>query len=249
MSNQIKRTDILGCAIDVTDLKQALQAIETAIIEKKPTQVLTLNAEIVYQCQHDADLKASLGKADLITPDGIGVVWALRRAGYHVPGRVTGVELTEALADMAGRHGWRVFLFGAQPGVADEVAVIWQQKYAGIVIAGTRNGYFADSEMPAIMDSIREAGPDVLLVALGAPRQDVWIADNLQDLGVPVCIGVGGTFDVLSGRVKRAPRGWRRLGLEWLYRLISEPSRYKRQLALPKFAMLVLLHGGRKRSS
>ncbi|MGI6551245.1 MAG: WecB/TagA/CpsF family glycosyltransferase [Syntrophomonadales bacterium] len=240
---RLEQTEVLGCRLDIVDMPKALQVIEDAIQKRELSQVITLNAEMIYRAQHNQQLRDIYSQARLVTPDGIGVVWALRRAGWEISRRVTGVGLTLEILGLAREKNWRIFLLGAEPGVAQEVARKLAAAEDSLEIAGVHHGYFADEESPTIIDLIRAARPDILLVGLGAPRQDIWIAQHLDELQVPVCIGVGGTFDVLAGKVRRAPRIWRRLGLEWLYRLISEPKRIKRQLALPRFAWLVLRQG------
>ncbi len=240
MSLVYERAEILGCRLDVIDMAGALQVVQDAIGSREPSQIITLNAEMVYRAQHDRRLIDLYSKARLVTPDGIGVVWALRRAGWQIAGRVTGIGLTLRILDMAREKNWRIFLLGGEPGIAEQAARKLAASDKPLTVVGVHHGYFHDQESPRIIEQVRAARPDVLLVGLGAPRQDIWIANHLQALGVPVCIGVGGTLDVLAGKAKRAPRVWRRLGLEWLYRLVNEPSRIKRQMALPKFAWLVL---------
>ncbi len=240
MSLVCERAEILGCRLDVVDMAEALQVVEDSIQRREPSQIITLNAEMVYRAQHDPRLIDLYSRARLVTPDGIGVVWALRRAGWKISRRVTGIGLTLKILDRAREKNWRVFLLGGEPGIAEEAARRLAESDRPLIVAGVHHGYFPDNESPRIIEQVRAARPDVLLVGLGAPRQDIWIAAHLEALGVPVCIGVGGTLDVLAGKTKRAPRVWRRLGLEWLFRLINEPSRIKRQLALPKFAWLVL---------
>lgn len=248
MSLSHEQTAILGCRLDIVDMAGALKVIEGAIQNRELSQVITLNAEMIYRAQNDRQLRDIYSQARLVTPDGIGVVWALRRAGWQITRRVTGIGLTLKILDLAGERNWRVFLLGAEPGVAEEVARKLASSENPPEIAGTHHGYFTDEESSNIIELIRKVRPDILLVGLGAPRQDIWIAAHLEELMVPVCIGVGGTFDVLAGKVRRAPRVWRRLGLEWLFRLLSEPSRIKRQLVLPRFAWLVIKQGRKRKT-
>ncbi|MGE5421791.1 MAG: WecB/TagA/CpsF family glycosyltransferase [Ignavibacteriales bacterium] len=247
MTIQNETTTLLGCKIDLVNMEGALTAIEDAISQRQPSQVVTLNAEMIYVAQKDQALREVYSRARLVTADGIGVVWALRHIGHSNVERVTGIDLTTELLNKAAGNGWKLFLFGAKPGVVDSLAAILSQRYPGLIIAGTQHGYFKEADSPEIVAQIKACNADILLVALGAPKQDFWISEYLGDMMVPVCIGVGGTFDVLSGRAERAPAVWQRLGMEWLYRLLKEPSRWRRQLALPKFAWMVILHG--KKSS
>ncbi|MGE5405457.1 MAG: WecB/TagA/CpsF family glycosyltransferase [Candidatus Saccharibacteria bacterium] len=245
MPKQIISTEVLGCRVDVVDMAQAVQTVETAIHNRTPLNIVTLNAEMIYQAQNDRDLMRLYAQAGLVTPDGIGTVWALRRQGYAAAERVTGIDLSDRIIQLAVIRNWGIFLLGGQPSVADKAAEALQIDYPGLRIVGTHHGYFPENNDKAIVEQIRQARPEVLLAALGAPKQDYWIEKYLAELEVPVCIGIGGSLDVWSGNTKRAPAFWQRAGLEWLYRLISEPSRIKRQIVLPMFAFKVLVNGKR----
>jgi len=237
---------ILGARVDGVTAEEALEKIERYIASGEPRHVVTLNAEILYRAYREPELLRVINEAHLVTPDGVGIVWAAKRLGRPVSERVTGIDLMLALAQKAAGKGWRIFLYGAAPGIADRAAENLKKKYPGLKIAGTSHGYLEKSEEKQLIDRIKETKPDILFVALGAPKQEFWIRKNLISLGVPVCIGVGGSFDVIAGKVKRAP-GWvRRAKLEWLYRLVQEPKRYKRMLALPGFVALVLREGRKK---
>lgn len=236
-----RQANILGCRVDLVSLNQALEEIKTLLRDKKPSaQIITINAEIVYEANRDSKLKAVINDAHMVTPDGIGVVWAAGQLGYKPQGRVTGIELLEAVCREGAKQGWKLFFFGSAPGVAEQAAVNLGKKYPGLKIVGNINGYFGPQDTADIIAAIKERAPDILLVGLGAPRQEYWINDYKEQLQIPVCIGIGGSFDVIAGNKKRAPAFMIKLNLEWLYRLISEPSRIKRQLALPKFVLLIL---------
>ncbi|MGE5416738.1 MAG: WecB/TagA/CpsF family glycosyltransferase [Acidobacteriota bacterium] len=243
MPKQIISTEVLGCRVDVVDMTQAMQSVETAIVNRTPLNIVTLNAEMIYQAQASKDLMRLYAQAGLVTPDGIGTVWALRRQGHEVKERVTGIDLSDRIIQLAALQNWGIYLLGGQPGVADIATNVLRENNPGLRIVGTHHGFFSENDDKVIVEQIRQAQPDVLLVALGAPKQDYWIEKYLADLEVPVCIGVGGSLDVWSGNVKRAPAFWRRSGLEWLYRLVSEPSRIKRQIVLPLFAAKVIMQG------
>ncbi|MGZ3584431.1 MAG: WecB/TagA/CpsF family glycosyltransferase, partial [Ktedonobacterales bacterium] len=172
--------------------------------------------------------------------DGAGVVWAARLGGATLRGRVTGIDLLDACAQVAAERGYRLFLLGAAEGVARQAAERLEARYPGLRIAGTFAGSPAAAEQGDICAHIREAGGDIVFVAYGAPAQELWIARTRGDLGAAVAIGVGGAFDFVAGRVPRAPSWMRHLGLEWLYRLWREPWRWRRMLALPRFAVAVL---------
>lgn len=234
------RTHVLGFPVDPLSAAEAVDRVAAAIREGQALQVVTLNAEMAMQGLADPELGAILAHAGLVLPDGSGVVWAIRRQGQPVA-KLAGVDFLGHVAQYCAREGKRLFLFGAAEGVADEAAAELKARYAGLAIAGTMSGFFTADEEPAVMERLRAAQPDVLLVALGVPRQEKWIARHQAELGVPVAMGVGGSFDVLANRVKRAPAGFQRLHLEWLYRLIQEPWRWKRMgSTLPRFAWRVM---------
>lgn len=234
------RIDILGCQIDKVNMDQALAFIEKRINESIPSHIITVNAEIVYQAHKDQQLREVINSASLNTPDGIGIVWAARQLGVTLKERVTGIDLLDRICSIASARGWKVFFLGAAPGVAEQATDRLLAKYPGLDIVGTENGYFKEEEEKAVIAKIKALSPHILFIGLGAPKQEYFIRRNLKLLGVPVCIGVGGSFDVVAGIKKRAPKLFIKLNLEWLYRLLAEPSRFKRQLALPRFAWLVL---------
>lgn len=240
------KADILGAFVDIVNTGQALQKIKELGRDGQPSHVITLNAEIVYQAQEDPDLLRIINEADLVTPDGIGIVWAGRKLGYPFHERVTGIDLLYQLCSEAAKEGWRVYLLGAAPGVAEEAGRKLCTAYPGLHICGCHDGYFSEQEMDALTAEIRDTQPDILFVALGAPKQEFWIKQYKQQLNVPVSIGVGGSFDVVAGIKERAPQWVINANLEWLYRLSKEPSRFKRQLALPKFAWLIVKKKYRK---
>ena len=234
------KVNLLDAAIDALDIPQTVESITGFIKSGKPHLIITLNPEFLYQAQSQKYLLDLIHRADLVTPDGVGIVWACGVAGCPVPERVTGIDLLLCLTERAAREGWRVFLLGSAPGVAAEAAEKLVEKYPGLQIAGTYHGYFKAEEEKDLMDRIKESKSDLLFVALGAPRQELWIDANMKDLKVPVAMGIGGSLDVIAGRVPRAPLWLQHLRLEWLGRLIREPSRWRRMMVLPKFALLVI---------
>lgn len=234
------KVELLGSLIDIVNMDMALDMANSFIRKKQKAHIITLNAEIVYMARNDMHLREIINGADLVTPDGIGIVWAARKKGYNVKERVTGIDMIYGLCNLAVAEGYSIYLLGASPGVAEQAAAELQSLYPSLKIAGTRDGYFTDIEIRQVITGIKEASPDILLVALGAPYQEYWISQYKEELGVPLCIGVGGSFDVIAGVKKRAPEIMIKLNLEWLYRLLSEPSRIKRQIALPRFVLAVL---------
>lgn len=231
---------ILNVRVDKVDMMAALCSIDSFIKEETFHHVITLNAEIIYQAQFNPELKELINGADLVTPDGAGIVWAAGYLGEPVTERVTGIDLMDRVCQQAHLNGWKIFLLGGAPGVADEAARKLQEAYPNICIAGTQHGYFSGLEEKDVLEKVQSAAPDILFVALGAPRQEFWIRKNRDRLPVKVAVGVGGSFDVIAGRVKRAPLWMQKMKLEWLARLIKEPWRAKRMLSLPKFVLLVM---------
>lgn len=234
---------VLGCRIDPLSMSATLDRVEGFIEQADPKEsshIITLNAEIAYQAHYDPALRELINRARMVTPDGIGIVWGARQLGLDVPERVTGIDLMERICERAALRGWKIYLLGAAPGIAEEAARKLQQRYPGLMVAGVHHGYFQPSEEEEIIADIIKAAPQVLFVGLGAPRQEWWIDQHKEQLKVPVCIGVGGSLDVISGFKQRAPEWVIKLNLEWLYRLTKEPSRFKRQLVLPRFAGLII---------
>ena len=221
-------------------MTEAVDWVTNALAGETPRQVATVNPEFVMRARRDPGFREVLARADLCIPDGFGVVWAARRLGHPLPERIAGVDFVEALARRGASAGWRFFLLGAGPGVADAAAQALITDAPGLQVVGCLAGSpdpSADAEVTAV---IRGLSPDIVLVAYGAPNQDLWIARNLHATKARVAIGVGGAFDFLSGRARRAPRWMRDNGLEWLHRLSREPWRWRRMLALPRFALAVV---------
>jgi N-acetylglucosaminyldiphosphoundecaprenol N-acetyl-beta-D-mannosaminyltransferase len=209
--------------------------------EKTAHLVITANVELVMLARRLPVVQAALARASLVIADGVGVVWGSRQLGRPLPARVPGIEMAGRLCREAARRGWTVYLLGGRPGVAAEAGARLREWYPGIAIVGAADGYFGPAEETAVVRAIREAHPTLLLAALGSPRQELWLDHHLAALGVGVAMGVGGTLDVWTGRARRAPHLLQTLGLEWCYRLIRQPSRFLRQLAIPHFMTLVSL--------
>lgn len=238
------RVCILDVPVDDVTLDEAVEMVEVWLGtgERRLRQIATVNPEFIVAARRDADFRSVLHEADLTTPDGIGVLIAARLLGQRLRGRVTGVDLVEALAAWQA-PGMRLFFLGAGPGIAERAAAVLRRRFAGVQIAGVWEGSPRVEDFDEASRRIRASGANVLLVAYGAPAQDIWIARHrteLGDCGIVVAMGVGGTFDFLAGAIPRAPRVIRRAGFEWLYRLIRQPWRWRRQLALPWFVALVL---------
>lgn len=232
--------EILGVNVDKVTFGEALERLERLMNTDGVSAVFTPNPEIVMAAHEDADFRDILNSADLCTADGIGVVYASKMIKDPVPERVAGFDLTCALLEKAAKGGNGVFLFGSKPGVAETAKAKMEEKYPRIRVVGTRNGYFKPEDNAEIVEQINESGADLLLVCLGAPKQEKWIAENRDKLKVKLCMGVGGTLDVFAGTSKRAPEIFIKLNLEWLYRGLKQPSRLIRFVALPKFMIEVM---------
>jgi N-acetylglucosaminyldiphosphoundecaprenol N-acetyl-beta-D-mannosaminyltransferase len=221
-------------------MNEAVDCAEAMIRRQQPSILLAVNPEKVIRAQQDRKLLDLLRSADLLIPDGIGIVIAARILGLGRSARVPGSELMPKLCERAASKSYTVFLFGASAEVNRQAVSVLQDRFPAIRIVGSHHGYVTDKEMPMVIADINECQPDLLFVALGSPHQELWIARYLPELKVKVCQGVGGTFDVIAGRVKRAPLLFRSMHLEWFYRLFSQPSRIFRQTALPIFVYQVL---------
>jgi N-acetylglucosaminyldiphosphoundecaprenol N-acetyl-beta-D-mannosaminyltransferase len=232
---------ILGVPVHHVTMAAALACVRRFMAEPRLHQIATVNPEFVMTARRDPAFQAVLEQADLCLADGIGLIWASRRLQRPLPERVPGSEFVYHLAGLAAQEGWRLYLLGAAPGVAEAAATVLQKRDPGLIIAGAYAGSPDPAENEAIVQRINDSGAGLLFVAYGAPRQDKWIARNRHTLaGVRVAVGVGGALDFVSGRAVRAPRRLQRLGLEWLHRLYREPWRWRRMLALPRFALAVL---------
>ena len=233
--------EILGCRLDLLDSAGATERIMQFVRDGSGAQIVTLGTEMVVYAQRDREFRDIVNACALSLCDTVGLLAVARRRGATLRERVTGVELVEHLCAAVAHENVPVFFLGGAEGVAADAAAILEARFPGLVVAGTRNGYFTSADEPAIVDEIRASGAKLVFVGLGSPRQEFWLARNLRATLCGAGIGVGGSFDVLSGRVTRAPLVWQRAGLEWFYRLLREPRRFRRQLALPYFVWLVVL--------
>jgi N-acetylglucosaminyldiphosphoundecaprenol N-acetyl-beta-D-mannosaminyltransferase len=234
------RQKVLGYPVDVVDQARALEVIESAWENHRSLHIVTLNAEMVVAAQQDAQLDRIIRHAHLIIPDGAGVVWAVRLSGEHIE-RLPGIELASAALDHAARYDKRVALIGGRPEVLRKLVEDLPEKHKGLDVVAWNDGYFTADDAESVVDKIAEHDPDLILVALGVPKQEYFIDQWSHAFPRAIMIGVGGSFDVWAGEIKRAPKFMRDLHLEWLYRLIVEPWRWKRMGAsLPNFGFQVL---------
>lgn len=242
MENYSRDTvDILGVFVDRNNFSEALETAKQYLNTDKAHAIYTPNPEIIMKAYRDSAYMDVLNRADMVVPDGIGVVYGSKILGRPVRERVAGYDLSCALLSYGAETGKKVFLFGGKPGVAEQAAIKIQENYPGIIVTGTNHGYH--NSYDHISDEIAKCGADIVLVCLGAPKQEVWIDQNKDRTGAKILIGAGGSLDVFAGTVKRAPLFFRKLNLEWFYRLLKQPSRAGRMLDLPRFAIKVLFHG------
>jgi len=224
---------ILGVQVNTENYDELIPKVFRNIEDKKKSLVVAINPEKLMKAKEDPELKALLNRAEFQIPDGIGVIIASKLKKGSISSRITGIDMMDRVVREAARTGRAVFLYGAKPGVADKAAQQLKQTYPDLIVAGTQDGYESDSSK--VLDTINKAKPDILFVAMGSPKQEQWIEQHRDNLYPMLYQGVGGSFDVLAGNVKRAPAAFQKLGAEWLYRLLKEPSRLKRQMNLPKF--------------
>ena len=233
---------MMGCRIDNLSMEETLGRIEEFIRSGKPHQHVVVNVDKLVKASRDEGLRRIINDCALVNADGMPVVWASRLLGKPLKERVTGVDLFEALMRRAGERGWRVFLLGARREVVAQVAETYRRRYPPLVIAGWRDGYWqGEAEEAEVAAQVRASGADLLFVAIGSPKKEQFLGRWQATMRIPFAMGVGGTFDVAIGRVKRAPRWMQRAGLEWFYRFLQEPRRMFRRYFIEDMAFLWLL--------
>lgn len=225
------RTDILGVGFDDLTLEEAAAAGAALVGAQGFHYAVTPNPEFLLAARKDQPFRQALLDADLVLADGVGVVYSAKLLGRPLKGRVPGIEFAQALMGWMAKHGKRLFLLGAKPGVAELAAANLRDRYPGLILCGTHDGYFKEDE--PVVQAIRESGADVVFVCLGAPKQEFWMVEHGPATGAHLMVGLGGSLDVFAGVVDRAPEGFQKLGLEWLYRLMKEPKRFGRMAKLP----------------
>ncbi len=238
-----KKVNILGVKVDMIDIAGAADRIMGFFNEERLHTVFTPNSEIIMAAYRDPEFCKMLNSADLLTADGIGVVYASKILKRPINERAAGYDIARRVLEKLNYTDHKLFLFGGKPGVAEEAAANLRKEYKELNIAGTRNGYFKPEEEEEIVDQINDSGADIVFVCLGAPKQEKWINAHKNELRVKVAMGIGGSLDVFAGRVERAPDFWCKIGMEWFYRLVKEPWRAGRMLDLPKFAATVIMKG------
>ena len=238
---------ILGVPVVAYTMDEAVVKLTEDTRKNKRNFVVTANAEIIMMAQADPEYKKILSEtAELILPDGAGTVWAGNYLGYTIPERVAGYDLYLRLLEEAANSKIPVYFFGGKPGIAEEAAEEGKRRWPGLTVRGCRNGYFSAEEEPGIIEDINRSGAAMLFAALGAPKQEKWLAKYRKRLKPCLLMGIGGSFDVLAGKMQRAPKWMQDAKLEWLFRLLKQPSRFGRMLALPKFVFAVRNEKGKK---
>lgn len=237
----VKSVKIFGVRFDNVDAEEANKQFIALMGGDKLGMIYTPNTEIIMKAQDDPEFKAILNEGDLVIPDGIGVVLASKIHHLGLTERVPGIELMTMMLEYCNRTGKSIYLFGGQPKVAELAAIKIKETYPNLKIAGTRDGFFESNQELHILDEINEKKPDILFVALGAPKQEKWINKYKKTINAKVAMGVGGALDVWAGTVKRAPVFFQKTGLEWFYRLLKQPTRIMRMMSLPKFMIKVIL--------
>jgi len=241
---------LFGVPINRINCQQAIERLDKFVSQKKPCFVVTPDTLAILRARKDKKYLNITKKANLVTPDGAGILWATATLDNPLIERITGIDLINNICQSAVERGYRLYLLGSKEEVIEKAVASLKNKFPGINIVGYHHGYFAQCEgedrqgeknEKEIIQEIRQKKPDFLLVGLGVPKQELWISKYKDELGVPVCIGIGGSFDVLSGKIPRAPLWMQNHGMEWIFRLIKEPKRVKRVIALPYFMWLILL--------
>ncbi|MDR6549144.1 WecB/TagA/CpsF family glycosyltransferase [Paenibacillus qinlingensis] len=243
-----KYAKVMGVDFPKITLERTIEILSDVIQENRAElfHVITVNPEITMACQKDMSLRSIIDQAGLITADGIGIVMVSRLRGGNLPERVTGYDTLLKLLDSGNQKKWSFYFLGADPLTSEKACEVIREKYPNLIIAGRHHGFFNSSEEEQIVEEIGMLKPDILVVALGAPYAERWIHQFNTQLHAKIAIGVGGSLDVIAGKVKETPEIWKRLNLEWLFRLKQQPSRWKRQLILPRFAIRALFFRGSK---
>ena len=239
----METVDILGVNINKLNMELAVKTAEGFLDSDGFHCIYTPNSEIVMSAYKNEEFRDIINKADLRTADGIGLVHAAKILGSPLEERVAGFDLVMKILEDLPKLGKSVYFFGSAPGVADEAKAKLEEKFPGINVCGTANGYFDAEREKEVIEEINSLKPDLLFVCLGAPKQEKWLHAHIDELDVGVAFGLGGSLDVFAGTVKRAPEFFQKHGIEWLYRLMKQPKRAIRMLDLPRFALKVILKG------
>jgi N-acetylglucosaminyldiphosphoundecaprenol N-acetyl-beta-D-mannosaminyltransferase len=220
-----QRIDIMGCQVDNLTMEETLQTVEGFIKSGRPHQHVVVNVDKVVKANKDPDLRSIINECALVNVDGMPVVWASRLLGKPLKERVTGVDLFEALMQRSAKKGWRIYFLGATEEIVSKVKLIYEKKYPNISIVGYRNGYWTSADENQVVEQIKAAQADLLFVAISSPKKEQFLSRYQAEMKIPFAMGVGGTFDVMAGKVNRAPVWMQKTGFEWFYRFLQEPRR------------------------
>lgn len=245
-SGSLNTIEILGVKIHNITLQQALESIDSFVKSKKSNLIVTLGTEMVMESQKDSIFRRLINSASLVLPDGGGLIWASRRLGTPLQKKVAGIDLLLSVCERSPQKRWKIFFLGGRPGVAELAERNIRAKFPDANIVGTYHGYFTPSEILPVLQS---AKPDILFAGMGSPRQEFWLKENLEQLKIPVGAGVGGSFDVLAGKLRRSPAWMIGLNLEWFFRFFQEPRRFRRILKIPLFMLYIYLNLAQKKKT
>ena len=239
-ADDIESISLLGIRVNRVTMESTLSAIRGFIEADSPHMIVTADASAVVIAQGDTEFRDIVNRAALVTPDSTGILYGAKILGTPLIGRVSGVDIAREMCRMSAEEGFSIFFLGAEPGVAEDAVANLSQQYPGLKVAGVHHGYFGPDQDADIAQIVKQSGANALLVAMGIPRQEKFISQYVEQMGVSVAMGVGGSFDVFSGRVKRAPVWMQKHGMEWAYRLAKNPKKISKVATLPKFMMMVL---------
>lgn len=231
-----QRIELMGCLVDNLTMEETLETIAGFITSGRPHQHVVVNVDKLVKARDDADLRRIINECALINADGMPVVWASRLLGKPLKERVAGVDLFESLMQRSAQRGWRVYLLGAREEIVAKVKAVYERRFPGLVVAGYRNGYWNNEEEPGVVEQIKAARPDILFVAISSPKKERFLGRYQAEMKIPFAMGVGGTFDVAAGKVRRAPLWMQKTGLEWFYRFLQEPRRMFRRYFIDDMA-------------
>ncbi len=235
------RIELMNCQIDNLSMAETVSTVERFIVEGGPHQHVVVNVDKIVKANRDPQLLEIINRCDLVNVDGMPVVWAASLLGRPLKERVAGIDLFKALVEQADKRGWRVFFLGARQEVVSRTVELFMQQYPKLQLVGWRNGYWSEGQEGDVVDMIRRSRPHILFVAISSPRKERFLGQYARDLSIPFAMGVGGSFDVVSGLVRRAPLWMQRWGLEWFFRFLQEPRRMFRRYFIDDLYFLVLL--------
>lgn len=241
MNTKDKRIDFLGCPIDALTMRESIERVEEYIKEGIPRQHVVVNAAKVVQAYNDIKLKDIISSCDMINVDGTSIVWASKLLGSELPERVAGCDLFQELVRLCAEKGYRPFFFGAKEDIILKMVNTFEARYPSLRIAGYRNGYYSANEETAIATQIKNSKADILFVGFSSPKKEFFLNKYIHLMQVPFCMGVGGSFDIIAGKTKRAPKFMQNCGLEWLYRLLQEPKRMWKRYAVTNIVFIYLV--------